>query len=169
MKTITPKEFIQTVLIDELGEIHLRHPYISFVTMAIGIEFLGKCLNAEEDWNKSGQSKIDFEFAINNLTAFAPYRPFLSDPYKVWTSLRNGFLHSFVSKNTLSLSSGNEMGHLIEHNGKLNLKCENLYADFKTACEEVLAMTTFPSQKMSLPLLNIPDISDNISFSGTTY
>jgi hypothetical protein len=41
--------------------------------MAIGIEFLGKCLISEEDWNKQGQSKIDFEYAINNLNSFKDY------------------------------------------------------------------------------------------------
>jgi len=170
MKTITPKEFIQQVLINEVGEIHERFPYISFATMAIGIEFLGKCLSNEEDWNKQGNSKTDFEFAINNLNSFEKYRDFLGE-YELWTSLRNGFLHSFVPKNKLTLSSKDEMEHLKEHNGKLNLKCEDLYSDFKLACEEVLQMTTFSSNKMTLPLLFVPDnsIDNNISFSGSTY
>jgi len=66
---MTPKEFIQQVLIDEVGEIHLKYPYISFATMAIGIEFLGKCLNSHDDWNYyvSGVPKQDFERAINQL------------------------------------------------------------------------------------------------------
>jgi hypothetical protein len=170
MKTITPKEFIQQVLINEVGEIHEKFPYISFATMAIGIEFLGKCLNSEEDWNKPNQSKIDFEYAINNLTPFEKYRDFLSE-FELWTSLRNGFLHSFVPKNKLTLSSKDEMEHLRKHNGKLNLKCEDLYSDFKSACEDVLNMTTFLSNKMILPLLYVPDnsIDNNISFSGSTY
>lgn len=169
MKTITPKEFIQQVLINEVGVIHEKFPYISFATMAIGIEFLGKCLSSEENWNKPNQSKIDFEFAINNLNSFEKYRDFLTE-YELWTSLRNGFLHSFVPKNKLTLSSNGEMEHLKEHNGKLNLKCEDLYLDFKSACEEVLQMTTFSSNKMTRPLLFVPDttIDTNISYSGST-
>ena len=46
-----PKEFIDTVLINEVGAIHLQYPYISFAMIAIGIEFLGKCLNNYENWN----------------------------------------------------------------------------------------------------------------------
>lgn len=168
MSTMTPKEFIQQVLINEVGEIHLKYPYISFATIAIGIEFLGKCLSNEEDWNKSGQSKIDFEYAINNLTSFTKYRPLLTS-HGLWTSLRNGFLHSFVPKNTLTLSSKDEMAHLIEHSGKMNLKCEDMYLDFKSACEEVLSMTTFSSNKMELPLLFVPaTTADDNSFSCTT-
>ena len=79
-----PKEFIQQVLINELGEIHSQHPYIAFATMAIGVEFLGKCLNDHDDWN---------------------------------------FYAAGIHKQ-----------------------------DFKSACEEVMAMTSFPSNKMDLPL-----------------
>ena len=172
MKTITPKEFIQQVLINEVGEIHERFPYISFATMAIGIEFLGKCLSSEEDWNKQRQSQIDFEYAINNLNSFDKYRNFLTK-YELWTSLRNGFLHSFVPKNKLTLSSKDEMPHLVEHDNenKLNLKCEDLYSDFKLACEEVINKTSFSSNKMTQPLIFVPDITinRNISYSGSTY
>lgn len=117
MTSLTPQDFIQNVLIDQIEDIHKNHAYISFSLMAIGIEFLG-------------QSKIDFEYAINNLDSFKDYRPFLSTHF-LWTSLRNGFLHSFVPKNTITLSSGDEMPHLEEHNNKVNLKCENFYNDFK--------------------------------------
>jgi len=168
MTSLTPQDFIQDVLIDQIEEIHKNHAYISFSLMAIGIEFLGKCLSSEEDWNKQGQSKTDFEYAVNNLDSLKDYRPFLSSHF-LWTSLRNGFLHSFVPKNTITLSSGDEMPHLEEHNNKVNLKCENFYSDFKNACNEILLMTTFPSNKMGLPLLYVPGVSTNISFSGTTY
>lgn len=164
MTSLTPQDFIQNVLIDQIEDIHKNHAYISFYLMAIGIEFL----STEEDWNKQGQSKIDFEYAINNLDSFKDYIPFLSTHF-LWTSLRNGFLHSFVPKNTITLSSGDEMPHLEEHNNKVNLKCENFYNDFKNACHEILSMTTFPSNKMTSPLLYVPGVSTNISFSGTTY
>ena len=61
------------------------------------------------------------------------------------------------------------MPHLEEHNNKVNLKCEKFYTDFKSACEEVIAMTTFQSTKMALPLLHVPNDLTNISFSGTTH
>ena len=163
-----PKEFIETVLINEVGAIHLQYPYISFAMMAIGIEFLGKSLNQYEDWNQPDRSKIDFELAINSLNSFAKYRPLLTS-HNLWTSLRNGFLHSFVPKNTLTLSSKDETAHLVAITPtKINLRCEDFYADFKGACQEVIAIENFPSNKMSLPLLQLPDVENSISVSGTT-
>jgi hypothetical protein len=168
MNTMKPKEFIDAVLINEVGAIHLQYPYISFAMMAIGIEFLGKCLNNYEDWNESGHSKEDFELAINSLNAFDKYRPLLTS-HNLWTSLRNGFLHSFVPKNTLTLSSKDETAHLVAVTPiKINLRCEDFYKDFKGACQEVIAMTSFQSNKMNLPLLELPDIQNNVSSSGTT-
>jgi hypothetical protein len=156
MGKLTPKEFIQNVLINEIGEIHLNHPYISFAIMAIGIEFLGKCLNESASWNESYRSKPDFELAINTLNSFAKYRPLLTS-HNLWDSLRNGFLHSFVPKNTISLSSKDQASHLQLISPKqINLKCEDFYIDFKGACEEVLKMETFKNPKMDEPLLIIP-------------
>lgn len=164
-EVIFPKEFIEQVLIKEVGMIHRIHPYISFAVMSIGVEFLGKCLNSSNDWNQGGQSKIDFEFAINNLNSFQKYRPYLIS-HDLWTSLRNGFLHSFVPKKTLTLSSGNQAPHLALIQNKINLRCEDFYIDFKNACKEILSMNSFASSKMSSPLLTIPKLP--IIYSATT-
>lgn len=159
MSTLNPKQFIQNVLINEIGEIHMKYPYVSFAIMAIGIEFLGKCLNGVEDWNKSGRCEKDFNLAINSLNSLSTYRPLLKS-HALWDSLRNGFLHSFVPKNTIRLSSKSEAEHLQNITStQINIKCENFYEDFKGACEEVIKMTTFPSKKMGKPLLEIPDIT----------
>ncbi|RZL46265.1 MAG: hypothetical protein EOO93_26150 [Pedobacter sp.] len=131
------------------------------------IEFLGKMLNNSEDWNKQGQSRVDFESAINTLNSFNKYKALLST-HDFWTNFRNGYLHTFAPKGTLTLSSKNEATHLSSvSTNKINLKCEDFYIDFKNACEEVLAMKTFNSKKASIPFLNIPD-DTNISYSGTT-
>lgn len=172
MSPMMPKEFIQIVLIKEVGEIHEKYPYIAFATMAIGIEFLGKCLNTYEDWNHFGRGipKADFELAINNLNSFDKYRPLLTS-HNFWDSLRNGFSHSFVPKGTLTLSSKGEDPHMkIVSPTQINLRCEDFYTDFKGACEEVIAMTTFASGKMSRPLLSVPDSSSpsSIAHSGGT-
>lgn len=170
MTTMTPKEFIKNVLIDEVKEIHLNHPYISFAIMAIGIEFLGKALNSYDDWNKSGRSKQDFELAINQLDSLKVYRPLLTS-HKLWDSLRNGFAHSFVPKGTLSLSSKAETGHLVNiSSSQINLKCEDFYNDFKNACLEVISLQTFSSNKMDRPLLAVPSNNANpIQISGSTH
>jgi hypothetical protein len=157
MSKLTPQQFIQNVLIKEIGEIHSNHPYISFATMAIGIEFLGKCLNESASWNENFRSQTNFELAINELNSFTKYRLLLTS-HKLWDSLRNGFLHSFVPKNSISLSSKNQAKHLqVISSTQINLRCEDFYIDFKGACEEVLKMKTFKSNKMNEPLLIIPD------------
>lgn len=163
-----PKEFIEQVLIREIGELHEDHPYIAFAIMAIGIEFLGKCLNEFDDWNESRRSRKDFELAIDELDSFKNYRPLLSS-HNLWDSLRNGFAHSFVPKKTLSLSSKDEAMHFstIYHN-KINLKCEDFYNDFRNACEEVINMVAFQNNKMNKSLLEIPSSDDYIAFSGST-
>lgn len=156
---MTPKEFINQVFVNELDKIKNDNPYIAFAIIAIGIEFLGKCLDhSASDWNVSGKSKKNFEYAINTLSAFTPYRQYLAS-HKIWDSLRNGFAHSFVPKHPITLSSKDETGHFVLHqNGKrLNLRCEDFYCDFKHACLEVVNMEfPNPDDKMNKELLEVP-------------
>lgn len=154
---MTPKQFIQGVLIDEMADIVDRHPYISFALMGIGIEFLGKCINEFDDWDEKFRSKTDFELAINKLDSFKRYIPLLTS-HLLHDNLRNGFAHSFVPKGKLALSSKDETAHLVFSTTQVNLKAEDLYADFKNACLEVIKMTTFASNKMDKPLLSVPDL-----------
>jgi uncharacterized protein involved in outer membrane biogenesis len=167
MKEIKPKEFIEQVLINEVGEIYENHPYIAFAIISIGIEFLGKCLNNKEDWNFKGRSKTDFEFAINTLNSFSKYRNL---NYNLQDSLRNGFLHSFTPKENITLSSKNQQSHLtVDLDDKLNLNCENFYLDFKNGCKEIISMNHFNSNKMDLPLIYIPSLNSEISITGKTH
>jgi len=158
---MTPKEFMNQVFVNELDRIKDHNPYIAFAIVATGIEFLGKCLDTSANhWNVSGKSRTDFEYAINNLAALIPYRPFLTS-HKMWDSLRNGFAHSFVPKYPLTLSSKNEMPNVTLHsnNERLNLRCEDFCNDFKKACIEVMNME-FPNgdDKMNKQLLSVPSL-----------
>ena len=155
------KEFIQKTLINGIGELVPKQAYFAFALIAVGIEFLGKCLDTEnQDWNKSGMSKIHFELVINKLNSFERYRKYL-EKYSIWNSYRNGFAHSFVPKAPISLSSGEERIHLDVYNRCglewLNFKCEDFYEDFKNACFEVINMN-FENHvdKMNKDLLSVP-------------
>lgn len=166
-ESLMPKQFIKKVLINNISDLVSNEYYwLSFTLMAIGIEFLGKCIDInQKDWNK-GKSKDNFERAINNLEAFNTYRPYLKKyGYNIWDSYRNGFAHSFVPKRLITLSSGkNGMTHFKEYkdekgNSKLNFKCEILYNDFKNACNEVIKKRFLPeNNKMNMPLLFVPKI-----------
>lgn len=154
-----PKQFIKGVFVDELGKLKDTNPYIAFAIMAIGIEFLGKCLDKEtQNWNISGKSKIHFELAVNSLKSLEIYRKYIKS-HDLWDSLRNGFAHSFVPKYKLSLSSKDEAPHFYLKNGGLtvNLRCEDFYKDFRNACDEVIN-TQFEdlNNKMNKELLSVP-------------
>ena len=164
MAYLMPKDFIKIVLIDELGDMINSKPYLSFTLMAIGVEFLGKCMDVQQsDWNLGG-SETNFRRAINGLNSLKIYRDPILLKYKLWDSFRNGFAHSFVPKKTLSLSSKNEMVHMNEYldNGieKINLRCEDFYDHFKSACEEVIKTPFIDRRgvinKMNRPLLAVP-------------
>lgn len=153
-----PKDFIKQVFITELEPLTISNPYIAFSIMASGIEFLGKCLDTkEQNWN-GGNSARDFKTAIRRLDAFGPYRPLLGKKYDLWDSFRNGFSHSFVPKAALSLSSKNEDAHLArnEQKGQVNLRCEDLFQDFRAACLQVIDIQFEPGDKMNRQLLQIP-------------
>jgi len=156
MANMDPKHFIKTVLVDELGQLIPTHPYISFVMMGIGIEFLGKCLDsAHSDWNEPNRSAVNFKDAILKIPSLQRYGTYLVS-HKLYSSFRCGLAHAVSPKLQVTLSSKNEMGHLVEHGSRINLKAEDFYADFKAACEYIISLN-FPSgDKMNRAFLQVP-------------
>lgn len=165
MTTLKPKHFIKSVLIDELATMIAGHPYLSFVIMGIGIEFLGKCLaTARTDWNEGGHSQTDFGNAIKSIPSLKKYESYLQT-HKLYSSFRCGLAHTISPKVQVTLSSKGELGHLqIEQGGRINLKVEEFYNDFKQACEYIINMNFAPGDKMNLGFLQVPGASFN---SGT--
>lgn len=172
MNALTPKEFIQATFINDLGRmITTQNYYLAFVIMGVGIEYLGKCLTPAKDW-QAGKSRTTFEKAVNTLEALAPYRRLLKE-YDLYDSLRCGLAHAAVPKFQITLSSTDaEAPHMYEHNGRINLRCESFYEDFKRACEEVIAKVFPTNDKMSKPFIMVPGETLNApsfpSVSGTT-
>lgn len=165
MATLTAKEFIQKVLIDELGSMIKTHPYMSFIIMSIGIEFLGKCINrGRVDWNLGGRPTVDFEKAINDIPNFERYRIYLTT-HDLYDSLRCGLAHSVAPKGKVTLSSKEEAPHLTVFGNSVNLKVEDFYKDFKEACEYVIIQTYSETDKMNGAFLYVPGETFN---AGTT-
>ena len=149
MAILKPKDFIKSVLIDELGSMIEKHPYISFIVMGIGIEFLGKCINNTlNDWNIPGRSDKDFKNAIKSIPSLLKYEPYLTS-YDLYGSFRCGLAHSVAPKYKITLSSKDQLEHLIEENGRLNLKVEDFYNDFKLVCENVMNNAYSAGDKMN--------------------
>ena len=181
MAKLKPKDFIKSVLIDELAAMIELHPYISFIIMGIGIEFLGKCINNTlKDWNDPGRSETDFKNAIRSIPSLQKYMPYLTT-YDLYGSFRCGLAHTAAPKYSITLSSKDQLGHLKEANGRLNLKVEDFYNDFKFACEHVINIPFPAGDKMNHDFLQVPgssfksgtnnvtEITSNFDpFSGTT-
>jgi hypothetical protein len=164
MATMTTKQFIEVTFITQVGEIVPTHPYIAFMTMGIGIEFLGKCMNIE-DFNEERVSRQRFEEALNHIPAFSKYLPLIGkgSAFDLYSTLRCGLAHAGAPKFPITLSSKDEMANLEYHdNGKrVNLRCEDFYTDFRTACTELFTMPEPAITKLAAPFLAIPDYKDD--------
>jgi hypothetical protein len=167
MDTLTPAAFIQKYLVDDIGNMIEPFPYHSFMAMAAGIEYLGKVLNPREDYTKDGESRTDFNNALTKLKAFDRYKRLYGEKdYNFYINFRCGLLHSFAPNHNITISSKDEEPHLTEVDGRLNLRAEDFYLDFRAACEEVIAIEGVAKKDMSKPYLHVPGLAHNTS--GTT-
>lgn len=142
-----PKEFIQQVLINEYEDIIIKskHAYIGHALIAIGVEFLGKCVNLElHTWHPNKSN--DFDFALKHIPELKKYAK--KDLKKL---LRNGMAHSLAPMKGLDLS---ERAHKTQHLGKnkygyLIINIEDFFEDFKKACQYVINLNFSPEDKMN--------------------
>jgi hypothetical protein len=148
-----PKHFIQQVLINEMAAVVKASPWLGFICISSGIEFLGKCIDANypTDWNQSGRSRHNFKDAIEKLNAFIKYRQLLSRPnFDLYSEFRCGLVHACAPKGNVSLSHGTEeKPTIIGQTGEINFNADELFEDFKAACEEVINMTFTQPNKMN--------------------
>jgi hypothetical protein len=160
MAQMTAREFIKVFFIAQVGQIVDAIPYMAFMVMGIGVEFLGKCIHSAKITADSG-SRIRFEEAINTIQAFSKYKCLVgaNNPFDLYNTLRCGLAHAAVPKYEITITSKNEKPHMeTDSSGKrMNLACEDFYTDFRNACEEVLNLPDPIAQKLSVPFLEIPD------------
>jgi hypothetical protein len=143
-----PKEFIKRVLIDEIGALVPKHPYLAFPLIGIGIEFLGRCLDSRPfDFDEYPEGEVGpFDWGITNLFPDRYHQLELRD------QLRNGLLHFYAPKRDLELIQVREVecrftrsDHpYIDRSSRVWLVVEWFFADFTHACQEVIR-TPFPS------------------------
>jgi hypothetical protein len=153
MPLLTPKQFIQNVLIEEMKDMVFRHPFLAFSLISQGVEFLGKCLNEEKDWHTQPKNVKDFELGKMLLVN-------IDERYKhvnLRDELRNGFAHSLSPKNKIALSevkSGNKHFSL-NKDGKIILVIEIFYRDFVEACQKIIRTEFSEENKVNKPFLDI--------------
>jgi hypothetical protein len=162
-----PKDFIENTFLKEYKEIIYTHQYhyIGFVLVCIGVEFLGKCLNAGADWQKTGLSKKHFGDAIGALMP-----RYNKDAGLLYSALRSGLAHGLLPGPKIGLTHRAEAGqygtkHLAKHQGALTLVIEDFYDDFEIACRNVIARTFAVADKMNRPLLSVPS-DPTVQFSA---
>ena len=133
MNQMTTAEFLRQLYIKEVFEIIPGHPYMAYMIMGAGIEFLGKILeqSMRQDWNTRRKSKDDFNTAMK-LSGLSRY----SGISNLYESLRCGLLHAGCPGKGLRLGNILDKENLQGPNYVLNLA--NFYMAFKSACDEVL-------------------------------
>lgn len=127
---MTVKDFINKYFIEEIGSLVEERPFVSFVLMAIGIEFLGKCLNANDWDDKNEKSGKTFDDAIQHFDSLMKYQV-IPDLYH---SLRCGLAHRLMVKGQIILSPNKN--DLI--GPTFTIGCKDFYSDFRQACIDTI-------------------------------
>jgi hypothetical protein len=139
---MTQKEFINHVLIDEIGDVVDHHKWLSFILLCSGIEFLGGCLDHEEkNLNAENRSAKRFNDAILKLFP-SKYHSFIKKGKDcLYSQLRCGMNHVALPGLGIALSERNSnLGNLSEWNNRTIIIAEDFYSDFKNACQMVIKM-----------------------------
>jgi hypothetical protein len=132
MATISAKEYIQNVLIAEIGSLRKSHPYFAFFLIAAGIEFLGKLI-LKIPWHDKHNPPYAFKTAINKLPGLNKYVSIDNILYK---DLRCGLLHANLPGKEILLGNGTSVECLNER--PIQLFIENFYKNFVDACNSVI-------------------------------
>jgi len=160
-KDIYPKDFIKKHFIEEIGKIIPISPYLSFLLICGGIEFLGKCLDSKNDFCKSKLSEKHFEDAIVKL--FPKRYSKLSN--KLYLELRCGMVHMSGPGTIAVTQIGNDPCGKLQYkkhphieNGNNALVIEYFYFDFVEACKKILSMKFSANDKMNAVYLQVGPI-----------
>ncbi len=152
-RIIYPKAYIKEVLINEIDDVVKKHPFLSFILVCAGIEYLGICLDDSCSWTDQGMSKRHFQNTI--LQLFPPHYSTLKDD--LYKSLRCGMTHSHLpggySLTELKNSPLKYKDHLIKDNKIIVV--EYFYQDFVAACNKVIKTTFVAESKMQKPFLRV--------------
>lgn len=165
MKTeVTVKDFIEQYLVKEIADIKDEHPYLAFELIAVGIEFLGRCINNRKPEDQKC-SAADFNLALMCMDPQGKYRQM-----NLYKKLRCGLVHSMMVGKLITLSDGSDPS-------AENLNIDEFYSDFKDLCLKVadskpITMTlNVNAQAVSAPFLRVTEkqtSSGMVSVTGNT-
>ena len=140
------ESFVKDVLLDDLRKMvyDCGLHYLAFGTIAVGIEFLGACTDADP-WNERGKSKKRFSAGIDTYMdkVDSLYAVFNADssPYNLYRHLRCGMAHILKPQGGVGLTCRSDaassgMNHLDEIHGgaAIVMTPEDFFDDFAKAC-----------------------------------
>jgi len=139
---MTQKEFINHVLINEIGDVVDHHKWLSFILICSGIEFLGGCIDGEEkNLNAERRSSKRFNAAILKLFPIQ-YHKFVKDGKDgIYAQLRCGMNHVALPGMQIALSERSSgLANLTDNNSRTVIIAEDFYNDFKKACQSIIKL-----------------------------
>lgn len=132
---MTVSEFIDDY-VSNLSVITKNHPYIAFPIICAGIEFLGKCLDDNNDFHTYSPNLVKKQF--NKAMKLFPKE---YSGIAIRKSLRNSMLHSLLPDKKIWLAERKNIGkkkHLksyLFYGLKRNVVIlDDFFEDFKNAC-----------------------------------
>ena len=152
-RILSVREFIQETLIEECGAIvngKEKHDYLSFLFIACGIEFLGRCV-LNKAWDDNDNTKCNF---ISGLSLFPDSYQNVSET--LYGGLRCGICHALLPQKGINVSSTE---HQNLNSTPMLLNIHTFYRDFKNACESLLNGEAY-QEKLSESFISI--------FNGST-
>jgi hypothetical protein len=171
--TLSVRESIETIFLRELKSIiydHKDSAYIKFINLAIGIEYLGACLDSH-DFVKEGESKGRFDNALKKLFHKKYHKFSKSDnQFYLYEKFRCPFVHQLRPGKNVVVTHREESKregttHLeFTKSGLLVLVLEDFFDDFATACNNLFKLeekNKLPSKKLGDNYIKLTSIKNN--------
>lgn len=153
-------DFIEDQIIPPFREISNKYQFLSFGLICSGIEFYGKCLDDEREFDYSENSEGYFKTALKAL--FPEYWKVSSkNGISLYKKLRCGLIHSVRPGDRIWLrdKSSATLPHLSVYKSTLHLTIEPFMDDFAAAgrliVDDIRSGTKYKHAKFYTPFLNI--------------
>jgi hypothetical protein len=157
---LSVKQSVDLILLKELHSLVYHHKgsaYIKFINIAIGIEFLGACLD-QHPFAEFGESENRFNKALKKLFP-TNYRRFANEQSEnyFFREFRGPFIHQLRPGKNIVVTHRDESAiegtkHLVKtESGFLVLVLEDFFDDFEKACKNLLKL----NEKGKLPTKKI--------------
>lgn len=145
---IDAKQFLNEVILREMKTIIFSNecksaPYVKFVLVATGIEFLGACVDSH-DFSKEREGEDRFNYALSAFFGKKYHKYSKKDStINLYKDFRCGMIHQLRPSAKINLTERDKnQEHLKETTNpiKLNLVLEDFYDDLEKAAKKILKM-----------------------------